>query len=183
MLFRLSDGSRRSFGTLLPSDPTALAISPRGDQAIVGGEQGVFALLRLPDGASVWEHWELRAQERASVAFSPDGALVAATTLRGDHNLVLLDAKTGAVLTNPLGFGNSRGTVAFAPSGRLLAVGTHEGARLLRLPERTPLPTITRRAMNSHTMGVAFAPMGDELVFGLLWGRMEVVCDPAAAPP
>ena len=91
-----------------------------------------------------------------SVAFSPDGALLAV----GSHGFVqLVDASDGTTLRIVLGHSGAVTGVAFSPDGTLLATASRDGtARIWDLATGT-----TRAVLQGHTdwlTGVAFSPDG-----------------------
>ena len=142
------------------TDYRALAFAPDSRTLAIGGEGGEVRILAVP---SMEESAVLRGLGDMvhSIAFSADGAYVAASSFRGD--LMIWDVKTGA--TSPLG--RKVGPVhcfAFAGDGRTLATSPW------RAPEAGvtlwDLATGRRRATLAGAEGVnalAFSP-GSDLV-------------------
>jgi DNA-binding SARP family transcriptional activator/WD40 repeat protein len=170
---------------------TALAWSPSGSELAAAGHSGLIQL------------WSVEGQPRLqrslvglqpltgvpeaiqSVAFSPDGALVAAsdeteTTSTQDTaalplaDLAIWQAGTGAVVASrDLGEGNGPGgsdVLSFSPNGRLLAVSLLHGGVLVLDPTTGQL----RRKLSDpgdDTISLAFAP-GGTLATGTLAGTV-----------
>jgi RNA polymerase sigma factor (sigma-70 family) len=113
-----------------------LALSPKADLLATAGSNGTFRLWDAATGAEVRRLGPLAPAgvrtSLESVAFSPDGRLVAAGTGFGNelHDRPgvtrVWDVATGKVL---LDFGGHRGgvaAVAFGPGGKLFASGSHD---------------------------------------------------------
>jgi WD40 repeat protein len=122
----------------LPPLVRSLAFSPDGSRlAIAFGARGVQADRRGdPDGVEVRDVRSdetlatLPADELGSVAFSPDGSLLAGGQLDGNVLLWATDgwARVGAPLASP---GGTVPSVAFSPDGRTLATSHNDGAVVL----------------------------------------------------
>jgi WD domain, G-beta repeat len=114
---------------ILPTAPIALAMAPNGRWAGVVTRDGLFRLWSIgpigKDAGADREVWRRRTQraQRASVAFSPDGGLVAVASA---GQVTPLDAVNGQLLCRFLrdfGDGDMR-ALAFSPNGRLVAAAT-----------------------------------------------------------
>jgi WD40 repeat protein len=107
-----------------------LAFDQTGERLAVGDFDGKLTVFRLRDRTPVFD---LRLDAGVlSVAFSPDGEVLAAGTTKGETRL--FDASSGDALGGPLpeqrDWVNS---VAFGPDGSLLAAGSEDGS-ILMLP-------------------------------------------------
>ncbi len=111
-----------------------VAFSPDGTLA-VGGDDGSIGLWDVANGhlkATLTEHtaWV------ESVAFSPDGSLLASGS--GDSTVRLWDISTGQSIATLTGHTSWVRSVAFSPDGSLLASGSGDGT--VRLWEIAPPP-------------------------------------------
>ena len=135
----------------LPPLVRGLAFSPDGSQlAIAFGARHVQAVAADdPDGVEVRDVRSgetlatLRADEVGSVAFSPDGSLLAGGQIDGNVLIWATDGwgRVGA----PLASGGEFPSVAFSPDGRTLATSDNDGAVVLwdvesQQPIGSPLP-------------------------------------------
>lgn len=105
---------------------------------IVAGSLATFAFAaprRLPpqDSSRIWSVQQASAMtNRAAVAFSPDGQLVA--TGRADSNDVnLWNAANGTLVRTLTGQNNNANAIAFSPDGQYLATGTGQPGEALSL--------------------------------------------------
>jgi WD40 repeat protein/DNA-binding SARP family transcriptional activator len=154
----------------LPPYLRGLAFSSDGSQlAIAFGARGTGAVTGPgdPDGVEVRDVRSdetlatLRADEVGSVAFSPDGSLLAGGQLDGNVHLWATDGwgRVGA----PLVSGGRAPSVTFSPDGRTLALSDNEGAVALwdvasRQPIGPPLPGLPEARTTAR-----FAPDGARL--------------------
>ncbi|HEX8199612.1 MAG TPA: WD40 repeat domain-containing protein, partial [Isosphaeraceae bacterium] len=115
----------------------------------------------------------------AALAFSPDGALLAAEAGRFDqrsphnHDIRLLDAETGALLRHLHGPETITSVLAFDPSGRRLATGGPEGTVVLR-DVSTGRPDPPLRVGGGPVVSVAFLAGGAHLVAGDQRGNLAL---------
>ena len=81
----------------------------------------------------IWSNQEPDAQtNRAAVAFSPDGSLIA-TGRADDNNVKLWNAKSGELIRTLFGENNNANVIAFSPDGLYLATGTGQPGQGLSL--------------------------------------------------
>ncbi len=103
----------------------AIVFSPNGQNLATGhydGEIRIWAaangeLLQVIDTGTVIE----------SLAYSPDGTVLASGEGYFDNNINLWDTATGALLRTLEGHNSSVGSLAFSPDGQLLASGSYDG--------------------------------------------------------
>jgi tRNA A-37 threonylcarbamoyl transferase component Bud32 len=147
-----------------PAPTTVAAITPDGKTALLGGK-GAF-LLDLESR----ETWPLPARpegdEVTAAAFSPDGKLLATSTMRpgkdrtGESVIRLTEPATreavGADIVHP---GAVR-SVAFRPSGKALLVGARSGTSLQCYDVSTRQPVSPTWECHDIVYAVAYSPDG-----------------------
>jgi WD40 repeat protein/DNA-binding SARP family transcriptional activator len=174
---------------------TALAWSPAGGMLAVGAHSGVVQLWNV-DGTPSRERSfaglaPVPGQVEAiqSVAFSPDGQLLAASDKSEGstiaHRLVspvammaIWDVGTGSMVGAPAELGADEGidgsdVVAFSPNGRLLAASLLTGGvRVLDPADGRVLRTLSDPG--DETVSLAFAPDAAVLAAGTVGGTVEL---------
>jgi WD40 repeat protein len=171
-----ADSSRRPFNILtLPTGvPTSVAFSPDGATLAAGARLYVKSTNTWAAAVYLWRAatWsalptlnlgEAVPDGRVGVAFSPDGALLAAAEPSGVvHVWQTADWQARRELAIDPGLS---GLVAFSPDGATLAATTGGGTvRLWRVADWTPLPPLTIAAPGADAM--AFAPDSRALATG-----------------
>lgn len=146
------------------ADPASRAV-----RAIAVSSKGMIASAGLDGAIIVWNavhgrpmHWLRSAGDDGvvgeSVAFSPDGTMVAATTSE-EGKIRLWRAIDGVHLGDLPGHGGFRSDVAFSPDGtRLISSGTDKTAKLWDLTTRTLLRQSAPQ--RGQLLQVAFSPDG-----------------------
>ena len=148
----------------LPPFVLGLAFSPDAAQLAItfGGRLGGPNGIEIRDVRSDERLARLRSDEVRSVAFSPDGRLLAGGQLDGD--VVLWESDGWSPVGAPLASsGGEALSVAFSPDGRTLATSHNDGAVVLwdvesQQPIGSPLPGLP----NAWTTA-RFTPDGDRL--------------------
>lgn len=182
----------RSLAYTLKSDPQAdstseLAFAPDGKRLAAAYTVGDYAssigIWALPDG-TLKTIIEGPKSEVASLAFSPDGSLLAAGA--GDHTAAIWKASNGKLVANLVGHESSVNCLAFSPDGSVLATGSgadyipDHKVRFWNTSDGTLLHTL--EGQQEKIMSVAFSPDGQYFASGSLDGTILVWQVNAPAP-
>jgi WD40 repeat protein len=107
----------------------------------------------------------------SSVAFSPDGTLLASGSW--DYTIKLWRVSDGSVVRTMLGHTDPVWSVAFSPDGTLLASGSWDNTiKLWQVSDGTEVRTLTGHS--SGVASVAFSPDGAELASGSFDGTLRL---------
>lgn len=162
--WELPDGAflRLGKGVLGGSDRT-VSFTPDGKHLAVASSIGIW----IYDVATARELTLLnggRATLIRSVAYSPDGTLVAAGT--GNGSVQLWEVKRGRLLATLLQLGCWRGVdgLAFSPDGRIIASGSQDKIQLWDVENQTHLKTL--EGHKGKIFSLAFSPDGKSLASG-----------------
>jgi len=163
----------RPLTDILYSPDGELLVTVAGDATVWDGETGE-ALLTLPANASDVAH-------RRSVAFSPDGNLLATNSVDAPGDVVLWDlpaslaAGEGQRRTTLRGHTNLINAFAFNSNGTLLATASQDRtARVWTLTENGGRSLYTLGGHETGVMNVLFAQNGERLVTGDQAGQIRV---------
>lgn len=144
------------------SDSKCVAVSPDATTVATGNERGK---VRFWDIASGEELLDYSVAQRAieSLAFSPDGALVAIATRDAVSLWDWLSGEAPEALKAPV---ERTQIVAFSPDGRLLATGSRDGlaARIWDVASRQPLFRLKGEVGSYYREGLTFSSDGKSLI-------------------
>ncbi len=159
----------RQIRLLIPSAiPLALAFSPDGRRLAVVQDDGLARILELPAGGKNDVVLQLQGGAALSVAFSPNGRLIAL----GSHGSVSVwNSVSGQLIATFAEFESSVGGVAFSPNGELLAAATRWGQiKLWRVADweehlsfESPDSSDTSYSPDDSTASLVFSPSGSRL--------------------
>jgi WD40 repeat protein len=167
----------------LPAAACAVTPAPRGDAVVVSSGE-VTELRRLP-GGSVVASLEARPCDAGAVAFSPDGARVAAVSAGG---VAVWDVEGGQVVSDGATTANVT-SVGWSGDSRALVVGTGSGAlfldgRAIALPQAegsaitgiTPVAGQDRVVVTVESGAIHVVDVGDGEPVGeaFRWGGTEL---------
>ena len=193
LLRRVSDGGvQMRLSRQFMGEVNSVAFSHDGALLASGSSNNYVRLWRLSDGGLMWELRKrpevlemdssgISIEQILSVAFSPNGALMASGS--NDGTIRLLQVSDGRLLRTWVGHRNGVESVLFSPDGSLMASGGRDNTvRVWRVSDYTLL-----RTLEGHTgsvRSVAFSPNGSLLASGgndsmiLLWrvSNGKLVC-------
>lgn len=150
-------------------NPTSATLVSEHAQVMTDLERHHLAMRRVSARLVVAAH---HAGPVTSLAFSPDGSLVATASNNesaglgtDDHSIKLWSVRTGQVVATLKGRRNPVHSIAFSPNGRLLASASADGTIHLWNVNRHRLWMVLRASKRSLN-AVAFDPHGRTLVSG-----------------
>jgi WD40 repeat protein len=162
---RRDAGTGRLLDAVTRNSPESycLAISPDGRSVAASGERGALRLLDAGTGKSRWVVSKSAPASATSLAFSPDGSLLAGGSSGGW--VTAWEAATGRPVLRRAVFLRYADAVAFSPDGRLLAVAESGDSR------QTP-PHFSRRwgwSLEALRGGYFAVPASKELEAIRVW--------------
>lgn len=129
-----------------PGNISGVAFSPDGNRIVSGGKRPKKQDEETAEKDSKVVLWDIsdinnikstvlsnEPVEVRSVAFSPDGKMIASGDVGGQDNITLWNAQTGKKIISLDGQQNGVWSVAFSPNGKQLASGGHYGEQNLIL--------------------------------------------------
>lgn len=116
------------------------------------------------------EKWKMRG---TSVAFSPDGNLIAFCSYKAIH---VLDAQTGTIVSGPFEDDSEIMSIAFSPDGQHIVSGSG-GGTICVWDVQTGIITLGPLAVQEKVTCVAFSPHGKYVAFSTEKGISMIVCD------
>lgn len=134
-----------------------MAFSPDGNFILTGTEYGDITLWELPGGKSMWKYEQDRITEVGALAFSPDGAYLAAAEhcpgyIACEASIRVWSVTGGKKLQSEFSHGGGIRSLAFSPDGTMLATSSSDlgvrlwdpmtGAELWRTEYDYPLDTL-----------------------------------------
>ena len=149
----------------------SVAFSPDGRTLASGGGNNAGGIWRSHHTIKLWDIEERQlvyTLERHgggvnSVAFSPDGSLLASGG--DDDTIKLWDVEQGQLIDTLTGHKDWVHSVAFSPDGSLLASGSGDGTiKLWDVEQRQPIDTL--KGNRYDVLSVAFSPDGSLLASG-----------------
>ena len=134
----------------------AMALSPTGDDVAAAGPTGIFLYDRLSGEP---RHF-LPTKQTRSLAFSPDGALLASGGLEGE--ILFWDPEQGQLLRTIRSHGGSVNALAFRSDGQVLVSGgTDEFIRQWAIPSGEELRSFT--SLTGDISSLAVSPDGAQI--------------------
>ncbi|TEB18327.1 hypothetical protein FA13DRAFT_1803821 [Coprinellus micaceus] len=150
---------------LTPSRVECLAISPNGNTAAAGSEDGIIQLWDVQSGQPVGKPMGGHMNMVTSVCFSPDGSKIASGS--EDMSVRLWDMESGQAVGEPMEGHTDRVTsVCFSPDGSKIASGSYDHS--VRLWDMESGQAVGE-PMEGHTSGitsVCFSPDGSKIASG-----------------
>jgi WD40 repeat protein/DNA-binding SARP family transcriptional activator len=140
------------------SDAGSLAFGPDGRLLAAVGVDGIVSIMEAETGREL-HRMRQEGNGLHSVAFSPDGAQVAATAIFGPARVPIWDVQTGSlvqVLKDP---GATPVGIAYSPDGRRIATADNDG-RVRVWNARTGHVVRTLDGHAGSAWGVAYSPDG-----------------------
>ena len=114
-----------------------ISFSPTGSILATGGQDNTIRLWETSSGKSIGEPLRGHDNELTSVAFSPDGSVLASSSM-GDKTIRLWDVSTCQAIGEPLpGHEGGVNHLTFSPDGSVLASGSDD--KTIRLWHAVPL--------------------------------------------
>ncbi|TEB23432.1 hypothetical protein FA13DRAFT_1670097 [Coprinellus micaceus] len=150
---------------LTPSRVECLAISPNGNTAAAGSEDGIIQLWDVQSGHTVGEPMKGHTSLVTSVCFSPNGSKIASGS--DDKSVRLWDAESGQAVGEPMeGHTNWVTSVCFSPDGSKIASGSYDHSVRLWDAESGQAVGEPMEGHTSPVNSVCFSPDGSKIASG-----------------
>ena len=160
-VWSVADGSLLREVTQYQYTTYGVAYSPDGAALLIGSYDGKISLLGAQDGAALGE---IKTRSTTSLAFSPDGSLLAVGTLADASKVFVYRWSTREVVQVLEGHTDNVMAVAFSPDGRLLASGSSDGTVRVWRVDGSLVTSIAADA--GGVLAVAFSPDSAEVLAG-----------------
>jgi WD40 repeat protein len=160
-VWSVTDGSLLRDVTHYQYTTYGVAFSPDDKALLIGSYDGKISLFGAYDGAALGE---INTRSTTSLAFSPDGSLLAVGTLADASKVFIYRWSTREVVQVLEGHTDHVMTVAFSPDGRWLASGSSDGTVRVWRVDGALATSIAADA--GGVLAVAFSPDSAEVLAG-----------------
>jgi WD40 repeat protein len=156
----------------------AVAFAPDGRLLALGGMKPGITLCRV-DTTQAEAMLEIPIRETSSLAFSPDGRTLAATSLASDE-IILWDMAAGCERMRLNGHASRVDSIAFSPDGRSLASGGNRDRWIIIWDLATGAQRRWPQPSASPISALAFSPDGSLLASASGFERAVRIWDPTS---
>jgi len=146
--------------------PRLLAISPRDNLLATNTRDGTIRLWNRATGSLALTL--MRQREIRTMAFSPDGSILASGSTWHDYPVILWDVNTGQRIRTFGEDGFDVSNMAFSPDGHILATGAAGGS--VHLWDVASGSILNRVFVTINYASLAFSPDGKTLAVGTSYG-------------
>jgi len=152
---------------------SVLRFSPDGKQLAATGDWKEVCLWNVESGELEHELWIVRSDSSRCLAYSPDGALLAAVhdVAPEPRTVKLCDPQTGEIVASLIGHTKVITCLAFSPDGKTLASAGNDGIRFWNVATRERVGFLDDAHASFTSMH--FSGDGKTLVAGDTVGRLH----------